>query len=228
MRAGRGSIGGARVAGQGGDDPAYARAVFTGLIQHVGRVATIEPAGAGARLAIDRRGWSHHAAAGESIAVSGCCLTCTADAPADDPLRFDVVRETLDRTTIGALHPGDPVNLEHAVRADTLMGGHFVQGHVEGVAVVRAVTDGDHAWRVEFEPPPGLMPCIAPKGSICVAGVSLTIASVTPATFAVALIPETLERTTLGAVRPGDACNVETDIIARQVVRYMELRGDDG
>jgi riboflavin synthase len=137
-------------------------------------------------------------------------------------LRFDVVPETLARTTLGGLAAGSRVNLERAATAATLMGGHVVQGHVEGVGEVRAVrTEGE--WRVTIKVPNELMPCITPKGSIAVEGVSLTVASVdvTASTLDVALIPTTLEVTTLGGLKPGSRVNLETDIMARTIVHYM-------
>lgn len=222
--------------------------MFTGLIQALGRVEQVEPSPRGVRLRIDPRGWAHHPGAGDSISVSGCCLTVAPWAgPAGGPgarpdggagappggraagdgrgLAFDVVPETLSKTTLGSLRPGTGVNLEHAVRADTLMGGHFVQGHVDGVGRVVKVQDDPADWRVEIEAPHEMSDWIVPKGSICVEGVSLTIAGVgARGRFGVALIPVTLERTTLGTLRVGDGVNLEGDIIAKTVVHYLGLR----
>jgi len=199
--------------------------VFTGLIQAIGTIQAIEPTEAGARLAIDPGGWSHTPAAGASIAVSGCCLTVAeASGAVGGRLLFDVVPETLDTTALGDARLGSGVNLEHAATAETLLGGHIVQGHVDGIAVVAGVeTAGE--WRVRLSPPAGLMKYITPKGSVCVDGVSLTIAAVEPGAggwFEVALIPETLERTTLAALEPGDRVNLEADTIAKTVVHYLE------
>lgn len=163
-------------------------------------------------------------------------------------LAFDVVRETLDKTTLGGLREGAPVNLEHACRADTLLGGHIVQGHVDGVGRVVEVRDDPSDWRIVIEPPPGLLEFAAPKGSIAIDGVSLTIARLLPERAAgaaslrapsadplsphppsrveIALIPTTLERTTLGLTRVGDPCNLEMDCIAKQVVWWLRNYGE--
>lgn len=200
--------------------------MFTGLIQAVGEVTEISPEKGLTRFAIDPRGWTYHPATGDSIAVSGVCLTHTAQGPAGI-LTFDAVPETLSATTLGRLRLGAPVNLEHSVRADTLMGGHFVQGHVDGVGEVAGVEKaGDAGWRVRITPPAELLRYIAPKGSITIDGVSLTIAAVDDHAFEVALIPTTLDLTTLADLNTGDPVNIETDILARTVVSYMERFSD--
>lgn len=193
--------------------------MFTGLIQAVGRVSSAADSAAGLRLAIRPEGWSHRPSRGDSIAVSGVCLTLV-DVSADGDWAFDVVPETLDKTTLGALRPGSRINLEHAVTASTLMGGHFVQGHVDGVGSVTRIdrTDG---WRLTITPPTELMPFMAPKGSITVDGVSLTIAELSPSTVTIALIPTTLALTTLGELHPGDRVNLEADMLAKTVVNYL-------
>lgn len=211
-----------RVLGRAGS---YTRGVFTGLVQHVGSVASSEPSASGVRLVVDTRGWKHQPTVGDSISVSGVCLTVS---PGSDPARgllaFDVIPETLDKTVLGGLAPGARVNLEHAVRADTLMGGHFVQGHIDGIGVVRRVQADPADWRIEIEAPADLMECITPKGSIALDGVSLTIAGVERWGFSVAIIPTTLELTTLGELKQGARCNLETDMIARQVAWVMRGR----
>jgi riboflavin synthase len=199
--------------------------MFTGLIQAVGEVTEISPEEGLTRFAIDPRGWTYLPAKGDSIAVSGVCLTHTADGP-EGILTFDAVPETLSMTILGRLRLGSRVNLEHSVRADTLMGGHFVQGHVDGVGEVSGVEQGgEGGWRVRVTPPGELMRYIAPKGSITIDGVSLTIAAVDEGAFEVALIPTTLELTTLADLKAGELVNLETDILARTVVSYMERFG---
>lgn len=187
------------------------------------------PTPSGRELLVDAAGWGAGFAPGESISVNGVCLTLVSGgAPGGTGkgegrlLRFDVVPETLAKTTLGTLAPGARVNLERAATAATLMGGHVVQGHVEGVGEVRAVrTEGE--WRVTIGAPWDLMPCITPKGSIAVEGVSLTVAAVDVAAsaFDVALIPTTLDVTTLGGLKAAARVNLETDIMARTIVHYM-------
>lgn len=164
--------------------------------------------------------WTHRPEHGESIAVNGCCLTLAAENPGGR-MCFDVVRETLEKTTLARLSPGDDVNLEHACRPDTLLGGHIVQGHIDGVGVITRVRAEPADWRLEIAPGEDLMPYIIPKGSVTLEGVSLTIASVGAASFGVALIPTTLEKTTLGALREGSKVNIESDILAKTVVHAL-------
>ena len=195
--------------------------MFTGLVQAQGALADSTPTDAGRRLVIDTGDWGYRPDPGDSVAVSGCCLTVVV---ADGPrLSFDAIPETLAKTTLGGLAPGDRVNLEHAVTASTLMGGHFVQGHVDGVGeVTKIVTEGE--WRVRVQPPADLMRFMIPKGSVTIAGVSLTIADLDHAEgwIEVALIPETLERTTLGGLAVGDGVNLEADMLVKTVVHTAE------
>jgi riboflavin synthase len=205
--------------------------MFTGLVQAVGRVERVEPSssgGRGRRVLIRPGGWNHRPDIGDSIAINGCCLTVAAvEADASGPLwAFDAVPETLAKTTLGSLGPGSGVNLEHAVTASTLMGGHFVQGHVEGVGEVLQVQTGED-WRARIQPPPGLMAFMTPKGSVTVEGVSLTVAELEPGDaegvggwFEIALIPTTLDKTTLGDLRPGAGVNIETDMVARAAIHW--------
>ena len=202
--------------------------MFTGLVQAVGRVSGVELQPTGARLRIDAGAWGHHPDTGDSISVGGCCLTVASVGASVGGLvlAFDVVHETLRMTTLGAFKPGDGVNLEHAARADSLLGGHVVQGHVDGVATVESVTKTPE-WRIRLRPPSALMEFMIPKGSVGVDGVSLTLAAVDVAAgaFEVALIPTTLEKTTLGALAVGGRCNLETDILARTAVHWMRHYG---
>jgi len=202
--------------------------MFTGLVQGVGTISEARKAGAGLRIVVDPGAWGHRAEHGASISVAGVCLTHTGT-ESDPRLVFDVVAETLAKTTLGSLCAGDRVNLEHAVRADTLMGGHFVQGHVDAVGRVESVKSGEGDDRVAFSAGAAVMACVVPTGSVCVDGVSLTVAGVNAdgRGFWVALIPTTLGLTTLGALKAGDAVNIETDMIARTVVNFMRLRGGE-
>jgi len=212
--------------------------MFTGLVQAMGVVESSEATAAGRRLLVNLGEWEHRPARGESISVSGCCLSVVetrTSAGAGVTAGFDVIPETLDMTTLGRFRPGRRVNLEHAATPETLLGGHVVQGHVDGVGSVdRIVRRGEYRLRVA--PPTGgaggaggasLMEFITPKGSITIDGVSLTIADVDAGSgwFEVALIPATLAQTTLGSLREGDPVNIETDIQARTVVHWLRCFG---
>lgn len=200
--------------------------MFTGLVQAVGTVRSLEPSAAGQRLFVDGRGWDYRPAVGDSISVCGCCLTVGEPPGEANLLAFDVVSETLLKTTLGALRPGARVNLEHSATVTTLLGGHVVQGHVDGVGVVEQVRTGAD-WRLTVRPPGPLMEFMTPKGSVCLDGVSLTLAAVDPGAglIEVALIPTTLANTTLGAASVGTKCNIETDILARTIVYWMRNYG---
>jgi riboflavin synthase len=198
--------------------------MFTGLVQAVGLVTEARPTDRGVSITIDPASWARAHKAGDSVCVAGVCLTVTSDAPAGAPLAFDAVRETLDKTTLAYLRPGARVNLEASLRADSLLGGHFVQGHVDAPGAVEHVQDDPRDWRVRIRPPGELMDYIAPKGSITVDGVSLTIAAAAGDTFEVALIPTTLRDTTLSSLRAGDACNIECDMLAKTVVHFLKRR----
>jgi riboflavin synthase len=188
--------------------------MFTGLVQQLGTLTSLE----GGRLAVTAT-LAGELSVGDSVAVNGACLTATSVTP--DAFTADVMEETLRRTALGALRPGDPVNLELPLRAADRLGGHFVQGHVDGVGTVAAVHDEGFSRLVEIEAEAGLMRYVVEKGSIAVDGVSLTVASLAEGTFGVSLIPETLERTTLGRASPGDSVNLEVDVLAKYVERLM-------
>jgi riboflavin synthase len=199
--------------------------MFTGIIEEMGEVLAIESFPDGARLRVRAGALIDGARVGESIAVSGVCLTMVSLSPGE--FAADLAAETLRRTTLGALRPSDPVNLERPLRFDDRLGGHIVQGHVDGVGTIAAVkTEGDGIW-MEIAPPPALLPYIAEKGSVSVDGISLTVAKVLDGgRFAVALIPHTLAVTTLGRRGPGDPVNIEVDILAKYVERLLEgVRG---
>ncbi len=195
--------------------------MFTGIIEEMGTVTAIEAQPDGARLRVRAGALIEDARVGESIAVSGVCLTMVDFAPGE--FAADLAAETLRRTTLGDLAPGDPVNLERPLRLDQRLGGHIVQGHVDGVGTIAAVTrEGDGIW-MEIDAPAALAPYIAEKGSVAVDGISLTVAKVTDGgRFAVALIPHTLAVTTLGRKGAGVAVNLEVDILAKYVERLLE------
>lgn len=206
--------------------------MFTGIIRHVGRVASVEATPAGKRLVIDPAGWDHVPSPGDSIACSGCCLTLARPVgAAGGRFVFDAIPETLDKTTLGGWEPGRGVNLEAAARVGDRLDGHIVQGHVDGVGTVERVDTAD-GWRVRVRVAPEFGRYLVPKGSVTVDGVSLTLASVSqPAVggmnepqpwFEVALIPETLERTTLKDLQAGERVNIECDITAKTVVHVVE------
>jgi len=198
--------------------------MFTGIVQAMGSVRALHPKEGDVELVIDADALDLSAAAiGDSIAVSGACLTVTRlEAGA---FAADVSRETLDKTTLGALRAGSRVNLEPALRAGQALGGHYVTGHVDGRARVVAITEDARSWRVSFEVPAALARYIASKGSATIDGVSLTINEVEGRRFGVNLIPHTREVTTLGELAPGAMVNLEVDIIARYVERLTSAVG---
>ena len=190
--------------------------MFTGIVRERGRVVFAERNAGGVRLRI-AAAETAQAAPGDSISVSGCCLTVTA--VDGDALEFDAVPETVARSTLGALEPGAEVNLEPALRAGEPLGGHFVQGHVDARARVLALEpDGDGA-RLRLQLPAELGRYCVEKGSLAVDGVSLTIAALHEDGVDIALVPFTLEQTTLGALAPGDEVNVEVDLLAKYAER---------
>jgi riboflavin synthase len=201
--------------------------MFTGLVSDMGVVERIAPRQGGVRLALRPRSLAvSELALGESVACSGCCLTVVERG--DGLVSFDAVPETLARTTIGRWMPGSKVNLERALALGDRLGGHLVQGHVDAVGEVLArVVEGQGA-RLTVSLPGAIAPLVAEKGSIAVDGVSLTVAAVSRDRFEVALIPETLARTTLGEAGPGTRVNLEADVLARHVARLREFAPVDG
>lgn len=194
--------------------------MFTGLIEEIGEVVQIAPAPeGGARLVLRAPMVSRGARPGDSISVSGCCLSV--EQVEGERLNFSAVPETLARTTLGRLRAGSQVNLERPVCAGGRMGGHFVQGHVDGVGRVESVAPEGQGCRMGIELPSGLTPYVAEKGSIAVDGVSLTVAALTAAGLEVTLIPQTLACTTLGALQEGDAVNLEVDVLAKYIERLL-------
>jgi riboflavin synthase len=193
--------------------------MFTGIIQAVGTVESLSRRGNNARLIVNAPGLARPIAHGASVCVSGVCLSATGGDAAR--IEFDVVGETLARSTLGSLHPGDRVNLEPSLRASDRMDGHVVQGHVDGMAVLRALGDNAAGGLWTFETGPEITPYLIPKGSIAVDGISLTIAEVGERSFGIALIPTTLATTTLGNARVGHRVNIETDILVRTIVTTL-------
>jgi riboflavin synthase len=192
--------------------------MFTGIVKELGRVEAVEASDDGARLRI-QADLAAEVAEGDSVAVNGACLTATS--VADGAFEADVMHQTLSLTTLGELEASSPVNLELALRPTDRLGGHVVQGHVDGTATVTDVTPDGFARRLRSELPDDLLPYVVDRGSIAIEGVSLTIAELTGNTLEVSLIPETLERTTLGEAEPGDRLNVECDVFARYVQRQL-------
>ncbi|MEN3538551.1 riboflavin synthase [Microbispora sp. ZYX-F-249] len=194
--------------------------MFTGIVEELGEVVALEPRGDSARLTVRGAVVTGDARHGDSIAVNGVCLTVAE--VGGDSFTADVMRETLDRSSLGALRPGARVNLERAVRADQRLGGHIVQGHVDGTGEVLSREPGEHWEIVRVSLPADLARYVVEKGSIAVDGVSLTVAGVTEDSFAVSLIPTTLGLTTLGRKQPGEPVNLEVDVIAKYVEKLTQ------
>jgi len=195
--------------------------MFTGLVEDLGTVVAVDATGDGARITLDTP-LAAQLGEGDSIAVNGVCLT----AVGIDGDRFgaDVMHETLRRSSLGDVAAGSRVNLELALRADARLGGHIMQGHVDGVGAVAAVREDGFARIVTIAAGPELLRYVVEKGSIAIDGISLTVARVDDAGFDVSLIPETLERTTLGAAAPGRTVNLEVDILAKYVEKLVSTK----
>jgi len=192
--------------------------MFTGLIEDVGSVESVEAGGDGARLSISTR-LADEIASGDSVAVNGVCLTATSiDATG---FETEAMNQTLTVTALGALEAGAPVNLELAMKASDRLGGHIVQGHADGVGEVLSVGEDGFARRLRIGLRPELIRYVVEKGSIALNGVSLTVAGLGDSWAEVSLVPETLERTNLGTLAPGDELNVECDVVAKYVERLM-------
>ncbi|MDQ1131347.1 riboflavin synthase [Microbacterium sp. SORGH_AS_0888] len=205
--------------------------MFTGIVEELGTITAVEPAGDGLRLTVRAPLAVSDAAHGDSIAVSGVCLTVIDQGP--DWFTADVMRQTVDMTAVGRLAPGAVVNIERATAAGGRLGGHIVQGHVDGTGRVLEVRPGEKWQVVRVSIPAELAPLVVDKGSITLDGVSLTVSAVSEATAAehwleVSLIPETLAATTLGRREPGDVVNLETDVLARHVQRMLAFATTEG
>lgn len=203
--------------------------MFTGLVEAMGSVRSVQPEAVGVRLEIVvPESWGTTSSTeclrlGDSVAINGCCLTVVE--LSDGSAAFQAGTETLSKTTLGVLKPGDSVNLERSLAANGRFGGHIVQGHVDGTAVVDSVTTEGDWTRIAFLLPTELARLLVPKGSVAVAGVSLTVVNAGEASFDVALIPHTLRETILGGLKPGDRVNIETDILGKYVARLLGERG---
>ena len=193
--------------------------MFTGLVEDLGVVHRVDQNAGGVRLSV-RSPLAAELSEGDSIAVNGVCLTAVGLC-GGDLFGADVMHETLRRSSLGEVQPGSQVNLELPLRAADRLGGHIVQGHVDGLGVVREVTEEGFARVVSFDADPSLLRYVVEKGSIAVDGVSLTVAEIGEDWFAVSLIPETLERTTLGAARPGNPVNLEVDVLAKHLEKLV-------
>jgi riboflavin synthase len=192
--------------------------VFTGLVQGLGQVVAIDRSDGGVRLTISAD-FPLGAAEGDSIAVNGVCLTAVE--PRDQVFSADVMNETLQRSSLGAVEQGDRVNLELPLRPHDRLGGHFVQGHVDGLGTVAEVAPDGFARRIRITAAPDLLRYVVEKGSIAIDGVSLTVAAVDETSLTVSLIPETLDRTSLGSAVPGRTVNLEVDVLAKYVEKLV-------
>jgi riboflavin synthase len=193
--------------------------VFTGIVRELGSVVEAEEAGGGRVLVVRAPETAARTHVGDSVAVNGCCLTATA--VDEDAVSFHAVPETIARTTLGALARDDAVNVEPALRAGEELGGHYVQGHVDGVGRIQSVEAEGEGLRVFVEAPEDVLRYCVEKGSITVDGVSLTVAELAEGAFAVALVPYTLEATTLSDLRPAQPVNLEADVLAKYVERLI-------
>ena len=194
--------------------------MFTGLVEEVGIIRSVTPVGDGARVEIAATTVLDDVEMGASIAVNGCCLTVVEWG--DDWWAADAVPETMERTNLGGLNAGDPVNLERPLAANGRYGGHVVQGHVDGTGEVVGIDElDDGSWRFTFSLPPELVNYVVEKGSIAIDGISLTVAAVTPTTFSIAIIPHTFAVTAMGRRAVGDTVNLEADVLAKYVERLV-------
>lgn len=196
--------------------------MFTGIVEELGKVAALETHAGGAKIVIAARTVTQGTSDGDSIAVNGVCLTALNIEP--DSFSADVSQETLDRSTLGSLHPNSPVNLERAVTPSTRLGGHIVQGHVDGRGTFISAANCGDFWTVRIGYPADIGQYLVYKGSVSVEGISLTIASLTDTWFEIAIIPKTWELTNLSSLKPGDEVNLEADIIAKYIERIISYR----
>ncbi len=198
--------------------------MFTGIIERTGIIRASRSVSGGQKLSVEVGSMASELTLGASVAVSGVCLTVSNTT--NDSADFDVIKETLSLTTLGSKRVGDKINLERSLRVGDRLDGHFVQGHVDGLAEITSVISSSQEWVAWLRPEKTVAAFIIPKGSVTIDGVSLTIAAVDQDTFSVALIPTTLTLTTLGNLKSGDKVNIETDIVARTIVHHLNQVGD--
>lgn len=206
--------------------------MFTGIVEEVGRVEAVEHLPEGQRLVVAARVVSDGTEVGDSIAVNGCCLTVTSLGCASAGFGADVMSETLRVTSLGSLTPGSPVNLERALRADSRLDGHVVQGHVDAVGRIRSLVVAPNATTVWIDAPPEVLRYCVPKGSVAVEGISLTLVDVDDHGFGVSIIPHTWEVTNLSSRAVGDTVNLEADVLSKYVEahvrRLIAVAAEDG
>lgn len=195
--------------------------MFTGIVEEVGRVAAIEHLDRGARLVVESARAANGAEIGDSIAVNGCCLTVTSVTTGDAGFTADVMSETLRVTSLGALEPGSPVNLERALLAGARLDGHVVQGHVDAVGRIRSLEVEPNATTVWVDAPPEVLRYCVPKGSVAIEGISLTLVDVDAGGLGVSIIPHTWEATNLATKVVGDAVNLEADVLSKYVEAHV-------
>lgn len=193
--------------------------MFTGIIQYRGTIDQTIPVEFGKKIIINAENWSHKPKHGESICVNGTCLTVTSH---EGQLAFDVITQTLNVTTLGNLKPQDAVNLESCLTPESLLSGHIVQGHVDGIGTVIKRIESTDEVRLRIKPPADLIPYLVPKGSVTADGVSMTLAEIGPDWFELALIPTTINLTTLGLAQPGDSLNLEADILVKTIAHLLK------
>jgi riboflavin synthase len=200
--------------------------VFTGIVEDIGTIVSLSPLRAGTSVAVATRLPADGIALGDSIAVSGVCLTVTGKG--DGKFTADVSRETLSRTTLSSARPGTRVNLERSLTLSGRLGGHIVYGHVDGTGTIREIRPQGEARVFHIQADPSIMKFVVYKGAVAVDGVSLTVSAVRPEGFELTLIPLTLESTTFGVSRPGERVNIEADIVGKYVLRHLEWGGGGG
>jgi riboflavin synthase len=200
--------------------------MFTGIVEDVGTIVSLSPLRAGTAITVATRLPAGEFATGDSVSVSGVCLTVTGKG--EGKFTADVSRETLSKTTLSSARSGTRVNLERSLALSGRLGGHIVYGHVDGTGGVREIRPQGEARVFHIQADPSIMKFVVYKGAVAVDGVSLTVSAIRPDGFELALIPLTLERTTLGAARPGDRVNLEADIVGKYVLRHLEGGGGGG